>query len=626
MDEPMATLLEELRLEAQKSAIPQEFLSKLDPILHRMSALELAATPHENTAEDALRLHNITIELVEASQTAQMLLVLYKYLGQHIRNLTLTDVVYGKDGLPTGLVLRYVIDAQGNLTEPNLQLSRSMSPEVVIRIVEEMQRVGTQLEVVEDTQDSPNPMHGQFLLQGIRSMVTIPILEEERRTIQITFTWEKPRAFDQRFLNMLRSTQTQFTIILQNRRLIEKMNNSAEQSENQMRGLRLLSQISDITNRATDEATMLSLAAQALHDYVQVDHIGVVTIHESSGETRLVAEYPVTAMIGAVLPNDENSLTAILRRTRHEVVIQDIENSDQITPELRDILLSVGSRSMFLQPLHNAEGDLIGSIGFDINRPFAIPDAIRMEFARTVAAQLALTLQKMRLYDNSQRQVAQIQKINRFNLSVQVSQDVSTVLLGLVALARSLVPFDYVALHLYNREVGALGVATLYDNGELTIPSAFTPSYPDQNLLLQQTYLDNTVSIVRDLETETLWTHPKRGSIRTLSVYPLVAQRHTFGALELGSKRPYAYTVGEFTIFQQLANQTAATLSNAMTFQQTTQQAQRKLRTTELATLMQQQTDLGSMMRVTVEALGQMLGARRASIRLGTNAPQTEKK
>jgi GAF domain-containing protein len=371
---------------------------------------------------------------------------------------------------------------------------------------------------------------------------------------------------------------------------------------------------------------MLNLAAKALHEYVGVDHVGIVTINATSGETRLVAEYPVTNMLRALLPNDENSLTAMLQKSRREIVIQDIAHSEQITPELREILLSVGSRAMFLQPLLDAEGALLGSIGFDISQPYGMPDGTRMEFARTVAAQLALTMQKMRLYENTQRQAAQIQKINRFTLSLQVSQDLPTVLMGLVALARSLDPFDYVGLHLYDSQLGALSVAARYDNGALEIPQGFVTSDPDNNTPLQVTFTESNASLIGDLESDGLWTHPKKGVIRTLAVYPLVNQRRNIGAMEIGNKKPYAYTAGEFAVFQQLANQTATTLANALAFKQSSEQTQRKLRTTELATLMQQQNDISAMMRVTVESLAQMLGARRVSIRLGTNAPQTERK
>jgi GAF domain-containing protein len=76
------------------------------------------------------------------------------------------------------------------------------------------------------------------------------------------------------------------------------------------------------------------------------------------------------------------------------------------------------------------------------------------------------------------------------------------------------------------------------------------------------------------------------------------------------------YTPTDLTLFQQIGNQIAIALENAHQFQTTQQRAQYEESLSQITSHLQQQADLRVMLQQTMQDLGQILGARRARVRL----------
>jgi GAF domain-containing protein len=383
-------------------------------------------------------------------------------------------------------------------------------------------------------------------------------------------------------------------------------------------GLRLLTAINDIIVSQSTELGLLQAITQPLRAFAGADHVGVVRIHEITGETSLVAEHPPTAAIGAQLPNDQNSLTAILRRTRSDLLIDDVANNPLITDALRTLLLSVGAKSMLLIPLIDAQRALFGSVGFDFGAPHALPDATRRAYLSAAVSQIAAAIMRLRLQVQSQRQAEQLQKINAYARRIASDMPLAQALEIVLESARTLEPFDYVALYLKRANEAHLrlsalwrgGTATILPEGLLMKDSGYTPYH--------QAFMDATPTIIRDLAADSMWSYPQAIGIRTLAAYPLIMQAGPFGVLELGSAQPYAYSQATLDIFQQFANETALLISGVLATLQARRQMAIKVRAAELTTTLQQQTEMSTIIQTTLQALTNGFGAPRARIRLGT--------
>lgn len=383
-------------------------------------------------------------------------------------------------------------------------------------------------------------------------------------------------------------------------------------------GLRLLTVVNDLIIGASTEMELLEAVTQPLHQFAQAAHVGIVRMHETTGETALVAEYPPTPMLGTRLPNDQTSLTAILRRTRGDLAIDDVATSPLITDNLREILLSVGAKSMLLIPLVDAQRTLIGSVGFDFYHPRALPDATRQAYLRVAITQVAAAVLRLRLQVQSQRQAEQLQKINAYARRITPDMPLDQALQIVLDSARALEPFDYVALYLRRGDQANLRQAALWRDGAAKITLEGQPTQDTGDTPYHEAFMDGTPIIIRNLAADTMWNYPQAAGIRTLAAYPLIMQEGPFGVLELGSAQPHAYAQATLDIFQQFTNETALLISNVLAYWQAQAQMAVKVRAAELSATIQQQTEMSTIIHTTLQALTTAFGAPRARIRLGS--------
>lgn len=388
-------------------------------------------------------------------------------------------------------------------------------------------------------------------------------------------------------------------------------------------GLRLLNAINEIIVSESTELGLLQAITQPLHQFAGAAHVGIVRIHEITGETFLIAEHPLTPTLGTQLPNDKTSLTAILRRTRGDLAIDDVTTSPLITDELRAILLGVGAKSMLLIPLVDAQRALFGSVGFDFYHPHALPDATRQAYLRAVIAQVAAAVMRLRLQVQSQRQAEQLQKINAYARRIAPDMPLAQALQIVVESARTLEPFDYIALYFKRPGEAHLRCFALWRDDTATIIADGLLMEDTGNRPYHEAFMDGTPIIIRDLASDPMWNYPQAAGIRTLAAYPLIMQEGPFGVLELGSAQPFAYSQATLDIFQQFTNETALLISGVLAYWQAQAKMAVKVRAAELAATIQQQTEMSTIIHTTLQALTTAFGAQRARIRLGTS-PETK--
>lgn len=383
-------------------------------------------------------------------------------------------------------------------------------------------------------------------------------------------------------------------------------------------GLQLLAALNDFISSETSEQSLLEAVSPLLQRFAAADHVGFVLVNELTGETFLVAEYPVTPMLGARLPHDKRSLTAYIRRTRNELLIDDVATSKLITPELRAILQGVGAASIALIPMLDGQRNLFGSVGFDYSVPHTLPDETRLTYLRLAVRQLASAVLRLRLQAQYQRQAEQLQKINAFSHRIAPDIPLTNAVRIVLDAARTLEPFDYVAIYLKQSQQELLQRVGLWKQGELHITPegvatdriGYTPHH--------DSFMNENLVLIQDLMADRAWHYPQAVGIRTLVAYPLMRQGGAFGVLEMGSTQPYAYNPASLGIFQQFTNEAALLISSVLAYWQAQSKVELKVRTAELAARLQQQTEMDALVQATLRALTTTFGGSRARIRLGT--------
>jgi GAF domain-containing protein len=434
---------------------------------------------------------------------------------------------------------------------------------------------------------------------------------------------QRPLAIDDTEMIVFRSLVQQTGAIIANRQLLEASRQTVEQSVEQVRMLNIINELTIIANSQQGEVVLLDTAARLLHDATAVDHIGIVIGDDSRTKGTVISEYPKSGAVGIEVRPDDTLLLR-MRESRDAVLIADVKSDPLLTPEIVQNLGSLGVQSLFVVPMITLDGEIIGSVSFDLYRPFTPIDEHIIIVAKTIVGQLALNVQKLRLFADAQRQAVQLQKINAFGQSVQATQDTATILGYAFDYLRQINDYDYAVVYVYDRNEKGLGMVGRNMYSDTTLFDTPQVVKIEQNTVLQQVWGDYESVQIDHLSDNTHWLHPMRGIIQSLVALPLMSSGRAFGVLEIGSYETFAYATQEMGILRQMANQLAVALDNADAYTRSQQQALVKTRANEISNRLQQQADVDSMVRVAVEEVGRIFKARRARLRLGMNAPEQE--
>jgi GAF domain-containing protein len=99
---------------------------------------------------------------------------------------------------------------------------------------------------------------------------------------------------------------------------------------------------------------------------------------------------------------------------------------------------------------------------------------------------------------------------------------------------------------------------------------------------------------------------------------PLISRGQIVGAMSIQSTEEAAFSDEDIAVLQTMADQLAIAIENARLFEQAQIRAEREQLVRTITDKVRRGTDTEAIMRITVRELGQMLGASKSVVRLGT--------
>lgn len=560
--------------------------------------------------EELRTLYDLTSTLVQVTNMPEMLQVVYHTLGRNAHSVTLSEVEYDPLSNAPQLLIRYSTEGQGNVKEQDVTLSVA-DEKWRAHFLSEIQPI----ELVDDLPASNHPEAMYLTKLGVQRFAVVPVIENGRRTAQVTLAWRTTRPFDERTRRLLAAMQSQFALILQNQRLLASTRASAETARAQVALLRTLNEITNLANTQTDEGELLRFGMRILQESLQVDHVGIALLERSNRFFEVSTEYPNFGTQGVRLP-DTNAPIARMRNTRDVLVINDMNDPKQLDEETRTILQSIGIKRALFVPMLDRQGKLYGSVGLDIYRDNLAFTPEMVDTARIIVSQLSLSLQKLMFYNTAQRQAKQIAQVNAFGQSVQATQDIETILDNAQDALRPIMPFEYFTVYIYENNLRALSMVMRSMNEETVHFNVPQPIALQGNSIVQQVWHDYEPQYVPQLSESPLWVHPLKGSLESIVAMPLVSGGQALGVIELASYASYAYDDMDITTLRQMSSQLAVALNNAATYARSQQQNIIKSRANDISNRLQQAVSIETMVRLTAEEVGRTLNAKRARVRL----------
>ncbi len=269
-------------------------------------------------------------------------------------------------------------------------------------------------------------------------------------------------------------------------------------------------------------------------------------------------------------------------------------------------------------------GEVIGRVGVaeDPNRVWTEEEIALLE---TVAEQVAQTMERGRLFEQTQRTLEETQSLYEASRSLIAAPDEQAVIQRLVenldvrTLDRVVVAM-VVGVQDGQRLVEVRGVWDRAGQEELFLGNRFSAEQIPliEQVTSTQLYLFNDVNTSTEMDDISRATFNRLG-VKSLAVLPMTVGEELLGWILLETTKSLrTFTREQMQPYLALANQAAIAIQNRRLFQSAQRRAQRERMIREITAKMRASTDLDTILNTAVEELGKSLGVSRTFVRLTT--------
>ncbi|MCL4254607.1 MAG: GAF domain-containing protein, partial [Anaerolineae bacterium] len=418
--------------------------------------------------------------------------------------------------------------------------------------------------------------------------------------------------------NNLFAIADQLALTIENRRLLNDTKVTAESLSTQVRALRIINDLSLTFSTLQDENAVMENTVRALVDALQVDHAGVTLLSPNTDTAVVVSEYPKIGTLGLAFSVKDDEFQRRLRNQTEPIVVNHIATSKDISPETRDVLMKMLVKSIAVIPLIDVRAGFIGSVGIDLYDEKRVFTTDMINFARTITSQMAVTLQNIRLLQNTRRQARQMEAIAGFSQALQTVLDVPSLLKIALEDMQQILSVDSASVILFNASHNIWHrVAYLEGGSAVVVDMTDMTPVNQENTTAGQVIKSQRMFSANDLGKANYRFTFDEAVHNSISL-PLLVRGICVGVVEIGNHKTGVYTNTDSAIFQQLVSQVGIGIENAETYTQSQNLARMKALVNDISSQLQKQNDIDQILNVTLNEVGKALGAKRARIRLMT--------
>lgn len=233
-----------------------------------------------------------------------------------------------------------------------------------------------------------------------------------------------PRTFDDHEVSLAQSAANQIAVLVENTRLLDER-------ERQIAELRALGEVSRAASTAQDVRTLLRQVHDALQSFMPLDVFSMVVYDHERGVVidGLTIDEGHAYDYWQNQPPPPRSFTARIIRTGEALRFSDLPAEIGAHADIEIALTGAErpARSWLGVPLRDRDGRIIGQINVQSYMP-GVFSARDESFLHSVAAQVALHVQNVRLLAQRGRQIAELEAIGQIGKIVTASYDLDRML------------------------------------------------------------------------------------------------------------------------------------------------------------------------------------------------------
>ncbi|NLX09437.1 MAG: GAF domain-containing protein [Chloroflexi bacterium] len=458
----------------------------------------------------------------------------------------------------------------------------------------------------------PDTVRESLAGEQVGALALIPVLHDGQLSHSVAVTYPEPHLFTRAEVRLLYRLAGQIDSAAQRWALQTQLQQQGERLARQAQLIEALYHVSWQISTQPTSADSLQAACQQIAQALDSGYAAVVRFDQVPAAGNLVAEYPARLGGDTLLALHGFGAYRRLQTSREPLVLAPLESSgDKLLGPNLERFQMLGAPAVLLAPLR-IQDDLIGALVLASGQSGSfLPEETRV--AQTIASQIAVGLRNMEYFVEIQRWANLLERSAAFGRMVTSTFDEAAILRRVVDIIPSLLPADQVGIALYRPGETRMRLITLrLDN------DPEEGEQPAEGTSVQEVAQTQSPILVADLRSSAYPDHADlvgRG-LNAALIAPLVVGGRVMGALTIAHRRARVYTPTDLALAQQLANQIAIGLENARQFSLTRHRAQYEESLNAITSRLQQHTELRDMLQQTVQDLGQVLGARRARVRL----------
>jgi GAF domain-containing protein len=407
---------------ALEKQIYQNIAEQAASIIEKRRLLEQT----ENSLRESQLLYDLVGDLMQTQNLPQILEVLYKYVGEGTRNVTMSEIEYDANDMISNFILRYII-RDGQAHEIHVPWAENYSEAELKNATEFMREVGDDLEILEDysVYQEQVSILKHLQKQGVNSSLAIPIFEDGRRVQQLTLAWRESRQFDDRLMQLMRTAKSQIALVLRNQELIAQSQTAATESQQQANQLQQIADFGQAMQASLQLEEILKTVLEYSRRIISGDYVAVLTYDRHIENFRQSAQHwqdeAQVTLPGALVIKDSDTLAQEAWDTRNLIHVESLQ-ADWVWQHPHINIL----HSMLVAPLV-AGGVALGilEVGSLQDKAFSASDVAAF---RQMTNQLAVAIANAETYSQSQRLARNKVQANEIIAHLQQQADVTSIL------------------------------------------------------------------------------------------------------------------------------------------------------------------------------------------------------
>ena len=320
--------------------------------------------------------------------------------------------------------------------------------------------------------------------------------------------------------------------------------------------LKILQEVSSICLENMDENQTIAQVTKTIGKELFSDHFGVMLLDEEDNVLRIHPSYQ------GLVPDDADfeiklgeGVTGRVAKTNKSIRIDDVAKvNNYITPKFRQ-------SSELCVPI-SLNSKLFGVINAESGKQNAFTPADE-QLLNTVADQLAVALQKSRLFKSEQKGRLEAEANREASEFLTMSLDLEEVLDNILDSLRKVIDSDQASIHLFEEDL----IQVVAGKGFKNIDEVIGYKYSLENQLVLEIVNSKSPLVLEDTALDSRFQYYGPENPRSWMGLPLIERETVIGYLSVENNIPGTFNQRDAKLVQIFANNAAAAIVKARLFE-----------------------------------------------------------